>query len=166
LTADDVVAALAYLHPAAEWSYDGDGSTLDPVTVDGKSVSRGLEWHSDGDPPTLSDLEAALPAVQAAASLATAADHQAASAAIITEKLAAVPVPRDDLATILQGLLDQTADAIPFFEQYALDPSMSAQQWTDFQQLDQTTKDRLLYDVVRSMAAIMRYLSGDLPVPA
>jgi hypothetical protein len=32
--------------------------------------------------------------------------------------------------------------------------------------LSQTTKDRLLYDVVRSVAALMRYLSGDLPAPA
>ena len=94
---------------------------------------------------------------------ATAADHAVASAALITEKLAAVPIARDELPTILETLLGEAAAAIPFFETYALDPSMTATQWTAFQALDQTTKDRLLYDTVRSLAALMRYLTGDLP---
>lgn len=96
-------------------------------------------------------------------SVATAADHAAASEALITAQLAAVPVQRDQVEPILQNLLGESASAIPFFEKYALDPSMTSQQWTDFQALDQTTKDRLLYDCVRSLAALMRYLTGDLP---
>ena len=40
---------------------------------------------------------------------------------------------------------------------------MTSQQWTAFQALPQATKDRLLYDAVRSLAALMRYLTGVLP---
>lgn len=94
---------------------------------------------------------------------ATAADHAAASAAIITEKLAAVPITRSELTGILQVLLGEATAAISFFETYALDPNMDSEQWSSFQSLDQATKDRLLYDLVRSMAAVQRYLSGNLP---
>lgn len=95
--------------------------------------------------------------------VATAADHAAASAALVTAQLAAVPIPRDQIETILQALLGEAASAIPFFEKYALDPSMTGKQWTDFQALDQATKDRLLYDTLRTLAALLRYLTGDLP---
>lgn len=95
--------------------------------------------------------------------IATADDHAAASAAIVSKQLASVPVQRDQIEPILQKLLGEAAAAIPFFEKYALDPSMTSPQWTAFQALDQTTKDRLLYDAVRSLAALMRYLTGDLP---
>jgi hypothetical protein len=95
--------------------------------------------------------------------VANAEDHAAVSAGIVTEKLAAVAITREELPAILQTLLGEASSAIPFFEQYALDPSMTSQQWADFQALDQTTKDRLLYDLVRSTASLMRYLTGDLP---
>lgn len=108
---------------------------------------------------------AAVAAAEAAAAAvpATAVDHAAASAEIITQKLAAVPIRRAEIDVILQTLLGEAASAISFFETYALDPSMTSDQWTAFQGLEQATKDRLLYDVVRSLAALMRYLSGDLP---
>lgn len=138
--------------------YDTDGVTL-IATVPDSVADLTVTDAADG-------AEAAAQAAAAAyaAAPATAADHAVASAQIITDKLAAVPVPRDKVSVILQSLLGEASKAIPFFEQYALDPSMTAQQWVDFQALNQTTKDRLLYDVVRSLAALMRYLSGDLPV--
>lgn len=125
-----------------------------PTTVDSDTVT---EAAAGADAAATAAREAYL------AAAATAEDHATASAAIITEKLAEVPVPRGSLDSILRALLGQAAAAIPFFEQYALDPDMNAQQWTDFQALNQTTKDRLLYDAIRSLAALMRYLSGDLP---
>jgi len=95
--------------------------------------------------------------------IATAADHTVVSDAIRSQKLAAIPISREALPTILENLLGEAAAAIPFFEKYAHDSSMSSPQWTAFQALDQTTKDRLLYDLLRSVAALMRYLTGELP---
>jgi hypothetical protein len=60
MTHDDIVKALTVAYPESEWSYDGDGSSLDPVHDEetGELVSRGLEWH---DPkrkrPTLAKLK-------------------------------------------------------------------------------------------------------------
>lgn len=164
MTHDDIILALGHVYPDSEWSYDGDGSSLDPI-YDGETlISRGLEWHDESQPaPTLAVLEAALPAAQTAASLATGSDHAAVSAQIVSEQLASVPVPRDQLAPILQTLLGDAAAAIPFFERYALDPSETSEQWTAFQALDQQTKDRLLYDALRTLTALMRYLTGNLP---
>lgn len=66
----DIVQALTAGYPDAQWSYDGDGTSLDPVTdEDGTVVSRGLEWHGDTATPTLDELEQALPAAQQAAAL-------------------------------------------------------------------------------------------------
>jgi len=94
---------------------------------------------------------------------ATAADHAAASHALISEKLASIPVTREALPTILEALLGEAAAAIPFFETYALDPAMNSPQWTAFQALNQTTKDRLLFDALRALAGALRYLTGELP---
>lgn len=130
-----------------------DLQMVDPTDEEIAQIQADQEAHA-----------AAQAAYQAAP--ATAADHAAASADLVTEKLATVPIPRDQLPAILQGLLGEASSAIPFFEKYALDPSPTAQQWTDFQTLPQQTKDRLLYDVLRSVAALMRYLTGDLPPAA
>lgn len=62
MTHEDVAISLAYLYPGVEWSYDGDGSTLDPVyDSQGDLVSRGLEWHGSDPAPTLDTLQNALP---------------------------------------------------------------------------------------------------------
>lgn len=114
------------------------------------------QWQADQQALTDSEI-----AYQAAP--ATADDHAAASAALITSGLASVPVPRDQLPAILQTLLGEASAAIPFFEQYAKDPSEASTQWTNFQALDQTTKDRLLYDSLRTLSALLRYLTGNLP---
>lgn len=94
--------------------------------------------------------------------VATSDDASNATATIITQNLSAAGVTREQLPPIFQQLLSEAQSGVPFFEKYALDPSMTSQQWTDFQALDQTTKDRLLYDAVRTLAALMRYLTGDL----
>jgi hypothetical protein len=85
MTHDDVVLALAYAYPDVEWSYDGDGTSLDPVygeppvdedgnpVGDPPLVSRGLQWHGDDDSqptPSLAELANVLPAAQAATALA------------------------------------------------------------------------------------------------
>lgn len=159
MTHDDVVQKLILLYPGAEWSYDGDGTGFDPVyDTDGTLVSNGLVWNGPGTAPTWD----AFVAATAPAAVATASDHAEASASIITEKLAAVPVPRDQLATILNQLLTEATSAIPYYEGYTQTPD-AATAWTNFQALDQATKDRILYNCCRSLAAIMRYLSGDLP---
>lgn len=76
MNSEQVAAALAGLYPGVEWSYDGDGTTLDPVYEAGEDengepvqvlVSRGLEWHSDTPPPTLADLAAWTPPAQVTA---------------------------------------------------------------------------------------------------
>ena len=72
MTPDDLALALSYSYPNSEWSYDGDGTSLDPVK-DGNDVlvSRGLEWHDDTKPrPTLDELTQVLPAAKAAGALA------------------------------------------------------------------------------------------------
>lgn len=112
-------------------------------------------WQSDQE-----ELAAALSAFEAAP--ATAADHASASDEIITEKLAATGVSRAVLPTILAELLGEAQSAIPYYENYTLSPD-PATAWTNFQALDQATKDRLLYNACRSLAAIMRYLTGVLP---
>lgn len=93
--------------------------------------------------------------------VATAGDHESASAAIVSEKLAAIPITREQLPLILEGLLGEATSAIPYYENYTLTPDPTTA-WTNFQALDQTSKDRILYNCCRSLAAIMRYLSGDL----
>lgn len=159
MTHNDVVVKLALLYPNDEWSYDGDGTSFDPVTdSDGTLVSNGLVWHGPDPAPTWDAFVAAAEPV----AVATASDHAQASASIITEKLAAVPVPRDQLAAILNQLLSEAVSAIPYYEGYTLTPD-TATAWTNFQALDQPTKDRILYNACRSLAAIMRYLSGNLP---
>lgn len=104
--------------------------------------------------------------------LATSETANVAAAKIVTETLQSARVTPGGLQSSFEGLLGQARAAIPFFEGYALDPSMTSQQWEDFVSLPQSpppgtpeavSKDRLLYDVVRSMAALMRYLTGDLP---
>lgn len=72
LSHEDVILALAYAYPTSEWSYDGDGSSLDPLyEEDGETlISRGLEWHDDSqDPPTLAALQKGLAAAKTAAAL-------------------------------------------------------------------------------------------------
>ena len=145
MTHDEVVQSILALYPGVEFAYGGDGSTLDPIVDDdGNVIAIGLEWHGTDPAPTLADLEAAWPdQVTAAqnAQPATAADHRTASAQIIDEKLASVPVSRGELPTILQNLLGEAVAAIPFFEKYALDPSMTAAQWEEFQTLPQHAKN-------------------------
>lgn len=161
----ETLAALSFLAPQNDENGNVQAVFRLDIEPDGTMVAT-VPAAADAAAVQQAAAGAPTPEQQAAAyaaAAATAEDHAAASAQLITDKLASVPVPRGDLKAILQALLGQAADAIPFFEQYALDPSMTAQQWTDFQQLDQATKDRLLYDVVRSMAAVMRYLTGDLP---
>lgn len=64
---DDVFTALQYLYPDTPFSYDGDGSTLDPV--DG---AAGLIWLADPPAtlPTLDTVQAAVTDAQNAAALA------------------------------------------------------------------------------------------------
>lgn len=94
--------------------------------------------------------------------VATSVDADNTSAAIVSGNLAKAGLNVDQLASALQDLLAEAQAAIPYFEQYALDPSMTSQQWTAFQALDESTKDRLLYDTIRTLAALMRYLTGAL----
>lgn len=55
----DIVERLRTGYPDAVWSYDGDGTTLGEAYDErGELCARGLEWHSDGKPPTMGDLEA------------------------------------------------------------------------------------------------------------
>lgn len=163
MTPEQIVQAILYGRPGEEFVYQGDGSSLDPYTAENGDACAGLLWFGNQPAPTMDDITGWLAEAEATAQIATAEDHASASRSILTAQLAAVPVQKTEIATILGGLLGQAKSAIPFFEQYALDPSMTAQQWTDFQALDQSTKDRLLYDAVRSLAALMRYLTGDLP---
>jgi hypothetical protein len=94
--------------------------------------------------------------------VATSDDANTAAAQIVTGNLAAAGVNTATLPAIYAELLGEAKSAIPYFEKFALDPSMNAPQWTAFQALPQAEKDRLLYDLVRSMAAVFRYLSGTL----
>jgi hypothetical protein len=72
MTHDDIIRVLTVNYPDSEWSYDGDGTSLDPVeNEDGELVSAGLVWHDTTTPaPTLDQLEQALPAAQTADALA------------------------------------------------------------------------------------------------
>lgn len=157
------------------------GWTIDTLP-DGFTVKRVSQWAEPGhwyvvsghgqtsgrlDPSSPSyqtDLDTFVDTARAPyeAAAATAEDHSTVAAKMLTEQLADVPVSRAQLQPILNQLLTDASSAIPFFELYAYDPAMTAQQWIDFQALDQTTKDRLLYDCVRSLAALMRYLTGHL----
>lgn len=99
-------------------------------------------------PPSPAEVEAAY-----AAAPATAQDHASASAAIVTEKLAAVPVSREALPTILQTLLGEASAGIPFFEN-------AVANWSN---LTPQQKDECAKDACRVAAAVLRYLTGDLP---
>jgi hypothetical protein len=137
---------------------DGDDELMDDrITPELVQQVSGETWTPAPPPPP---------------PVATAADHSDASAAIITEKLATTGITVDQLPTVLDTLLSEASPAIPFFEEYALDPSMTGQQWVAFQQIPLTTTDgsvsiyRLVYDLLRVNAALLRYLTGDLPTEA
>lgn len=69
MTHNDVVQTIVSLYPGVEFNYDGDGSSLGPVSDNGVLLSRGLEWYGPGKGPKMADLEAALSAAQAEAAL-------------------------------------------------------------------------------------------------
>ena len=58
MTHAEVVNALAHGWPGVEFNYDGDGSTLGPVEVDGELFFYGLQWHGDTAPPTMAEVVA------------------------------------------------------------------------------------------------------------
>lgn len=136
--------------------YEPDTDGVEQLVYRQMNDAEFAQWQAD---------EAAAAEAEAAyaAAPATAEDHAAVSASIITEQLDSVGITREVLPTILQTLLGQAQPAIEFFEQHALDPAMDSPQWTAFQALDQTTKDRLLYDLLRTVAALLRYQTGNLP---
>jgi len=114
------------------------------------------------DRPALDAAVAAYTPPPPPSDIATSADRATVSDQLITEKLASAPVTRDELPTILQNLLGEASSAIPYYEGYTTKPD-PATAWTNFQALDQATKDRILYNACRSLGALVRYLSGDLP---
>ena len=100
MTHDQVVLTLAYLYPNVEWSYDGDGTTLDPVP----GVSHGLTWHSDTPPPVLADLEAAWPTVDAQPKPPTQAQKVAQALAAIENDASLDQATRDALTKVVEAL--------------------------------------------------------------
>lgn len=110
LSHDDITAALSFGWPDSEWSYDGDGSTLDPVEDDeGNIISRGLEWHGDGNPPTLSALAKILPEAQLARDRADKLTEIA--AAYQAGQVAALAPGGQDYLTKLQKLYTEATTA-------------------------------------------------------
>lgn len=104
---------------------DGSYTITFPTVVDAATVQTIID-----NCPTTAQVAAAQKAVPA-----TARDHSAISAELVTQQLAAVPVTRGELPTLLDTFLVQAAAAIPFFEEYAKAPSMTARQWLEFQSL-------------------------------
>lgn len=76
MTHNEVVQALTGLYPGAEWSYDGDGTTLEPVYDGEELVSVGLVWHDAQPAPTLELLASwqAPPPVPGVGAIVTGAD--------------------------------------------------------------------------------------------
>lgn len=72
----ELVRAITCLYPGAEWSYDGDGTTLEPVYDDDELVAAGLVWHDAQPAPTLELLSSwqAPPPVPDIGAIVTGAD--------------------------------------------------------------------------------------------
>lgn len=100
MTHDQVVAVLTYLYPGVAWAYDGDGTTLGPVA----GVSYGLIWHGSGTAPTLADLEAALPTVEALPSPPTQAEKVAAALQTIQNDSALDAATQAALSAVVKAL--------------------------------------------------------------
>lgn len=101
MTHNDIAQALLALYPGVEWSYDGDGSSLDPVYDGDELVARGLEWHGDGDAPTLAALEAAF--TQAEKDVALAGLHAQRDALLSASDYTQLPDAADRLPLKADG---------------------------------------------------------------
>lgn len=150
--------------PGLEDQTDSDGNVQSMVRLD-----------VDADPATNQGFWVTIPTsidssvINAAAAaytpppppVATSGDIHATADSIITTALQTASILADQIPTALDPLLAQAESAIPYYEGYTLNPD-PATAWTNFQALDQATKDRLLYNCCRTVAALMRYLSGNL----
>jgi hypothetical protein len=130
---------------------EGDDELMDePITAELVLQVSGETWTPPPLPPP---------------PVATGEDAHLATREIVTANLAEMGVTIDQLAPTFDSLLAEAKSAIPYYEGYTLQPDPTTA-WTNFQALDQATKDRLLYNCCRSLAALMRFLSGDLQPPA
>lgn len=100
MTHDQVVACLVYLYPGVQWSYDGDGSTLDPVP----GVSTGLVWYGPPPKPTMTQLEAVLATVETQPAPLTVQEKVASALQQIQTGDGTNPVTANQLAAVIQAL--------------------------------------------------------------
>lgn len=123
-----------------------------------------LDWQANTEPPTWSEVTAWVAELPAQPADVRLADQTRAS--IVRQNLEDSGVTQGDLPAKYQDLLAKAKAGIPWFEAFVggkhpTDAELGAA-LAAFSALPQSTKDRVLFNCVRTLAAIMRYNTGDL----